>query len=257
MSSIKLNEQLLFLRKQNNKTQEELAQALNVTNQSVSKWESGVCCPDISLLPDIAKYFNVSVDELLGYKPADSFNDIYLKIKSLFQEIPSEDRFDLAYKLAFISCGRGLQDSTWQENKALNANMQDKAKDSEFYKWGSSMSQSPQGQTIIKNNNVFISNNKYDEPLSSKDIRDLHNAIQPLGDKNNLRVLYALHELVLKDFGLHVTIEKIAEKSKLTIDVVEKALDVLPVQVIDLEDGNRGYSISCMYIPALLTLLID
>lgn len=40
--------------------------------QSVSKWETGVTMPHISLLPNIAEYFNVSVDELLGLKPLRS-----------------------------------------------------------------------------------------------------------------------------------------------------------------------------------------
>lgn len=46
MSSLKINEQIAFLRKQKGVTQEELAQALGVTNQSVSKWEAASCCPD-------------------------------------------------------------------------------------------------------------------------------------------------------------------------------------------------------------------
>ena len=259
MSNIKLNEQLIFLRKQNNKTQEELAQVLNVTNQAVSKWESGICCPDINLLPEIAKYFNVSIDELLGYKPADSFNDIYLKIKGLVQEIPDGERFDTAYKLAFLSCGCGLWDNTWKQNQELNVNMKNEAKDSEFYKWGSCASNAPQGQTVIKGSNVFISSNKYDTPLSSRDFRAIYNAIQLYSDKNNLRVFYALHELTKNNFGLFVTAETIAEKCKLMQDVVEKALDVLPVQVRDLEDGNPGYVIEggWTHIPALLTLLTD
>lgn len=72
MSAIKINEQIAFLRKQKGVTQEELAKALGVTNQSVSKWESGSCCPDIQLLPGIAAYFGVTADELLGYRPADT-----------------------------------------------------------------------------------------------------------------------------------------------------------------------------------------
>jgi len=78
MSTIQLNNKIAFLRKQNGVTQEELAGIFGVTNQSVSKWESGQCCPDISLLPDIATYFNVSLDELMSYKPIDTKNDIYM-----------------------------------------------------------------------------------------------------------------------------------------------------------------------------------
>ncbi len=67
MTTIKINEQIAFLRKQKGLTQEELAGALGVTNQAVSKWESAQCCPDIQLLPLIADYFGVSIDELMGH----------------------------------------------------------------------------------------------------------------------------------------------------------------------------------------------
>lgn len=63
---MKINEQIAALRKKKGITQESLAQVLGVTNQSVSKWESGQCCPDIQLLPAIAKYFEVTIDELMG-----------------------------------------------------------------------------------------------------------------------------------------------------------------------------------------------
>jgi len=78
MTAIRLNEQIAFLRKQKGLTQEELATALGVTNQAVSKWESAQCCPDIQLLPDIARQFNISVDQLLGCTPAPAAEDIIL-----------------------------------------------------------------------------------------------------------------------------------------------------------------------------------
>lgn len=68
---MKINEQIAFLRKQKGLTQEELAQAFGVTNQAVSKWESGASCPDIALLPDIADYFGVSIDLLFGKAEAE------------------------------------------------------------------------------------------------------------------------------------------------------------------------------------------
>ena len=47
-------------------TQEGLAQKLGVTNQAVSKWESGLSCPDIALLPQLADLFGITIDELFG-----------------------------------------------------------------------------------------------------------------------------------------------------------------------------------------------
>ena len=47
-------------------TQEGLASQLGVTNQAVSKWESGQSCPDIALLPKIADLFGITLDELFG-----------------------------------------------------------------------------------------------------------------------------------------------------------------------------------------------
>lgn len=62
---ISLKEKLRSLRQQKNITQETLANHLGITSQSVGKWERGEGFPDITLLPKIAFYFDVTVDELL------------------------------------------------------------------------------------------------------------------------------------------------------------------------------------------------
>ncbi len=59
-------ERLRKYRKEKDMTQEALAQVIGVSPQSVSKWECGDGYPDITLLPGIANYFEVSIDELLG-----------------------------------------------------------------------------------------------------------------------------------------------------------------------------------------------
>ena len=55
------------LRKGRNLTQEQLAERLNVSSQAVSKWETDCSYPDITLLPIIASYFEISIDALIGY----------------------------------------------------------------------------------------------------------------------------------------------------------------------------------------------
>lgn len=55
------------LRRRDKRTQEALAEALGVTCQAVSRWESGGSYPDMNLIPSIANYFGVSIDELFGY----------------------------------------------------------------------------------------------------------------------------------------------------------------------------------------------
>ena len=63
---INLKDTLKSLRQQKNVTQEALAEYLGITQQSVGKWERGEGFPDITLLPKIALYFNVSIDDLLN-----------------------------------------------------------------------------------------------------------------------------------------------------------------------------------------------
>ena len=64
-----LGQKIAALRKAQGMTQEALAQKLEVTNQSVSKWEAGQCCPDILLLPKIADIFGITMDALFGREP--------------------------------------------------------------------------------------------------------------------------------------------------------------------------------------------
>jgi len=57
-------------RRQRNITQEQLADAMGVTSQAVSKWENDISCPDIAILPQVADYFSVSMDRLIrGEEP--------------------------------------------------------------------------------------------------------------------------------------------------------------------------------------------
>lgn len=61
-----IGEKIINLRKEKNITQEELAEVINVTRQTISKWELNETSPDIKQALLIANYFNISLDELVG-----------------------------------------------------------------------------------------------------------------------------------------------------------------------------------------------
>ena len=56
------------LRRNKGVTQEQLGEALGISSQAVSKWENESALPDILILPKLADYFGISIDELMGYK---------------------------------------------------------------------------------------------------------------------------------------------------------------------------------------------
>lgn len=63
-----IGKKIRLLRKNKGITQAQLAEALSVSAQSVSKWENHLSTPDITVLPQIARYFGVTMDELFNYR---------------------------------------------------------------------------------------------------------------------------------------------------------------------------------------------
>lgn len=83
---MKFNEKLINLRKKAGLSQEELGYKLNVTRQTISKWELGQTTPEMDKLKEISNIFNISVDDLLNESAQDSstkksggFNKKYIK----------------------------------------------------------------------------------------------------------------------------------------------------------------------------------
>lgn len=74
--TIYLSENIKKFRRDQNLTQENLADFLGVTFQSVSNWERGESYPDITMLPDIAAFFKISIDELMGANKAQDETEI-------------------------------------------------------------------------------------------------------------------------------------------------------------------------------------
>lgn len=76
MNEINIAKTIINKRKEKGITQEELASYMGISKASVSKWETGQSYPDIMLLPQLAAYFNISLDELMDYKPQMIKEDI-------------------------------------------------------------------------------------------------------------------------------------------------------------------------------------
>lgn len=93
MNEIKLSENIARLRSEKNITQEQLAAFIGVTKGAVSKWENASSLPDIATLPLLAAYFDVTVDELLGYAPqlaTEEIGRVYKALAKDFSERPFE-----------------------------------------------------------------------------------------------------------------------------------------------------------------------
>ena len=63
---MEMGKEIRRLREDRGITQEALAEALNVTGQSVSKWERGTSMPDVQMLPQIAVFFGITIDQLFA-----------------------------------------------------------------------------------------------------------------------------------------------------------------------------------------------
>lgn len=81
--NLKLGENIRNLRLQHKLTQEQLADRLGVSYQSVSRWENGVTYPDIEFLPAIARQFSVTTDHLLGQDDLEKRKRIRKQIQSI------------------------------------------------------------------------------------------------------------------------------------------------------------------------------
>ena len=105
---------LIHLRKINQLTQEDIAEKLGVTRQSVAKWEAGESIPDLDKCKQLADIFGVSLDDLANYEPEENLGlGVPPKGKHLFGMVTVGDKGQIvipakARKLFDISSGDQL-----------------------------------------------------------------------------------------------------------------------------------------------------
>ncbi len=98
--SMELQKTIVDLRKEKGFTQERLAEMLGVTTAAVSKWECGNSYPDITILPQIAEIFNVSLDYLFNYHTTfhKTISDVIAEANCLVKNANREDAITLISK---------------------------------------------------------------------------------------------------------------------------------------------------------------
>lgn len=90
MKEINIAKVLVNMRKEKGITQDELAGYIGVSKASVSKWETEQSYPDVTFLPLLASYFNISIDELMDYKPQMSKENIHKLSRRLASDFASK-----------------------------------------------------------------------------------------------------------------------------------------------------------------------
>ncbi|NLO48543.1 MAG: helix-turn-helix transcriptional regulator [Clostridiales bacterium] len=109
MKEINIARTIVNKRREKGLTQDDLASYIGVSKASVSKWETEQSYPDITFLPQLAAFFNISIDELMGYEPQmgkDDIRKLYLRLSADFTVKPFDDVLGHCREIAkkYFSC---------------------------------------------------------------------------------------------------------------------------------------------------------
>ena len=221
---MQLNENIIRLRRARGLTQEDLARALGVSNQAVSKWESGLNCPDIQLLPALAEFFSVSTDELLGVERKAAMEDSVPQLRKALDALPKEERYAFGFGLAAVLhaslLGYGFPPEENNVPDMLADSALEKARQG---KWGYSCLCEDRIATVMRGGAVFFSNLKGFD-LDVSEVRRLGMLLRDFSAENALPVAVSLLKLTAAGAEEFVTARRIAEDCGLTEEQAAQAL---------------------------------
>jgi len=94
MDQIKIGKFIGEKRKEKKLTQSEFAEKLNITDRAVSKWENGVCMPDVGTIPEICKILNITINDLFSGEVVDMKNNEKMLEQNLLEMTRQKEERD-------------------------------------------------------------------------------------------------------------------------------------------------------------------
>lgn len=106
MDQKKIGSFLRELRKEQRITQEDLAEKLNVSSRTISRWETGSNMPDISLLIEIADFFDVSIPEIInGERKSEKMNEEVREVAEKLSDYADAEKVNIIKEIRKLSIG--------------------------------------------------------------------------------------------------------------------------------------------------------
>ncbi len=242
MKEINIAKNITLLRKEKGATQEQLAQAINVSSQAVSKWETGTSQPDVQTLPLIAEYFNVSIDYLY-YGKDMAYSDIYEKN---FQKVSSYPQMcKEAYEEAlhiFASAHHGISHGNIRGEKFTSEGVKHISNDG--------------GVSVLCGNGFgALVTRTYFENISGKTVDFSVPVFKSLSDETCLKIVLAIISMS------EISYFELKERLSLDDDELKRGLDILIKNKLVFETVSKHkalgttYTIHDMYHSGLCILL--
>lgn len=228
MNQLNIGKNIAALRKAVGITQDNLAAALNISPQAVSKWETNTCLPDTQILPMIAAYFNVSIDYLFFGKEI-VYNDIYDKVQQKTASYPqmNKESYEEAHKL-FAAAHHGISHGNLRGSELM-------------YDEPAHIS-NPNGLSLLsgKGYGAVITRNFF-ENITEATLHFTHTILETLAEPNTLTVITLI--ISMSD----ISIFEIEEKLQLTKKEIQQALNTLIASGLVTEKASKHKTLGKTY----------